>query len=485
MNRPNIVLIVDDQHRGDCLGIAGHPDVKTPYLDSLAAKGVLFNNAYSACPTCIPARAALLTGMAQENHKRVGYEDGVAWQYEHTLAGELTKAGYYTQCVGKMHVSPLRNLLGFHHVELHDGYLHHNRYASTPYYENQKIADDYFYWLKEQKGVSCDVTNTGLECNSWVARPWMYDEALHPTNWAVDRSLDFLRRRDRSKPFFLMTSFVRPHPPFDAPQCYFDMYKNKELRPPYVGEWADQETYKTKGRIYDSAEGIADPELITEAQVGYYACITHIDHQIGRLIQAIIEEEIDDNTIFLFVSDHGELLGDHHMCRKTRPYKGSVQIPFILSGPNHLVPANGKVASQLVELRDVMPTLIDFAGGEIPADVDGKSVRAMAEDTEKAWRTYIHGEHSGGKMGNQYIVTEDAKYIWYTQSGEEQFFDLQQDPYELVNEIANPCYEERIEVLRNILIGELKDRPEGYSDGKALKSGCTERTILNEKPPKA
>lgn len=480
MDRPNIVLIVDDQHRGDCLGIAGHPDVKTPYIDSLATRGILFNNAYTACPSCIPARAALMTGMKQENHKRIGYQDGVPWEYEHTLAGELSKAGYYTQCVGKMHVSPLRNLLGFHHIELHDGYLHHNRYASTPYYENQKIADDYVYWLKEEKGISCDVTDTGLECNSWVARPWMYDEQLHPTNWVVNRSLDFLRRRDRSKPFFLMTSFVRPHPPFDAPSCYFDMYKDKVLREPHMGDWANQEDYKTLGRVFNSSDGIADKELIRQAQIGYYACITHMDHQIGRLIQALIEDEIYDNTIILFVSDHGELLGDHHMCRKSRPYQGSIKIPFILSGDKALIGENGGVCDSLVELRDVMPTLLDFAGKDIPQTVDGKSIRHTKGQSNSSFREYIHGEHTGGRIGNHYIVTSKYKYIWYTQTGETQFFDLETDPNELVNKIASPQYKKKIGYLKDILIHELKDRAEGYIKDGDFVVGCKESSIMLE-----
>ena len=105
------------------MGIAGHPDVKTPFLDTLAARGTLFDRAYSACPSCIAARAALHTGLSQEKHGRVGYQDRVTFRYPHTMAGELAKAGYYTQCVGKMHVHPLRNLMGFHNIELHDGYL--------------------------------------------------------------------------------------------------------------------------------------------------------------------------------------------------------------------------------------------------------------------------------------------------------------------------------------------------------------------------
>ena len=123
-NRPNILLLMADQFRWDCLGIAGHPDVKTPNLDSLAARGLRFSNAVSACPTCIPARAAALTGMSQEKNGRVGYQDGIPWHYAHTLPSEMTAAGYQTRCVGKMHVHPPRANMGYEEVELHDGYLH-------------------------------------------------------------------------------------------------------------------------------------------------------------------------------------------------------------------------------------------------------------------------------------------------------------------------------------------------------------------------
>ena len=106
--KPNLIMIMTDEMRGDCMGYAGHPDVKTPYLDTLAAQGIYYPNAYTACPSCIPARAALYTGLSQKHHGRVGYADGVDWNYPVTMAGELAKAGYYTQCIGKMHVHPLR-----------------------------------------------------------------------------------------------------------------------------------------------------------------------------------------------------------------------------------------------------------------------------------------------------------------------------------------------------------------------------------------
>lgn len=477
MERPNILLIMTDQMRGDCTGFAGHPDVKTPYLDTLASRGISFDHAYSACPSCIAARAALHTGMSQEHHGRVGYQDNIPWRYPHTLAGEIASAGYYTQCVGKMHVHPLRNYLGFHNVELHDGYLHSARYASVPWKESQKHADDYFHWLKQELGYDADVTDTGLECNSWAARPWIYAEKYHPTNWVTDRSIDFLRRKDPDKPFFLMVSYLRPHPPFDAPQHYFDLYRNKSLRAPSVGTWESTELLDKLGRVFDSPTGPADPELIREAQTGYYACITHLDHQIGRLLQALVEYEVYDNTLILFTSDHGEELCDHHRFRKSLPYEGSCRIPLILSCSERLLPGltPGSVCHAVTELRDIMPTLLDFIGYPIPEYADGKSLLPAVASLDYRIRDFLHGEHEYGPYSNHWIVTETDKYIWYSQTGEEQYFRLNANRFELHNEIHNPSCTERIHLLRSRLIKELTGRPEGFTDGSKLitKRPCT------------
>lgn len=478
-SQPNIVLIMTDQLRGDCLGIAGHPDVKTPFLDTLAAKGIRFDKAYSSCPSCIAARAALHTGLGQRTHGRIGYQDNIPWNYSHSLAGELTKAGYYTQCVGKMHVHPLRNLLGFHNIELHDGYLHHYRRPDTPYYESQLIADDYFHWLKTEKGADADVTDTGAECNSWVSRPWIYDEKYHPTNWVTAKSIDFLRRRDTSKPFFLMTSYLRPHPPFDAPACYFDLYQGKSLNSPWIGSWEDTKELDQQGHIFDSATGPIDPELIRQAQVGYYACITHLDHQIGRLIQALVEHQLYENTIFLFTSDHGEELCDHHLFRKSRPYEGSTRIPLIISGNESLLGGKpNQVCHSIIELRDILPTLLDIAQHPIPDEVEGKSLVPLLKNTSGTIREWLHGEHTLGSASNHWIVTELDKFIWYSQTGVEQYFRLDQDPHELKNLIFDPSYKDRIHTLRCHLVKALKNSPEGYSDGKQLFVGKMARTNL-------
>lgn len=452
MAKPNIVLIVADQFRGDCLGFMGHPDVKTPYLDTLASRGAYFPNMYSACPSCIPARAALLTGLSQEHTGRVGYQDGLPWEYEHTLAGELSKEGYYTQCVGKMHVHPPRKLMGFHNIEIHDGYLHYYRREDTPACEHQTFYDDYLYWLKDQKGITRDIDDAGVQCNSWLARPWPYEEKYHPTNWVTERALDFLRKRDREQPFFLNVSYVRPHPPLDAPQCYFDMYRHMNLRKPVRGDWNDETALLARGREFDSLTGTLDEHQTNEALIGYYACITHLDHQIGRLFEALPK-----NTVVMFTSDHGEMLMDHMLFRKSLPYRGSANVPMILYGTDLL----GR-QDRVCELRDVLPTLVDIAGGEKRDFTDGESLLDQGTGRE-----YLHGEHTYGELSNHYIVTRKDKYLWFTKTGREQYFDLEKDMYETHNAINDECCKERTAFLRRCLIESLKDRPEGF-----VKDGC-------------
>ena len=458
--RPNLILLMADQFRGDCLGIAGHPDVKTPYLDALAAEGVRFPNAYSACPTCVPARACLYTGMSQAHAGRVGYEDLVPWNYEHTLAGELARAGYYTQCVGKMHVHPLRNNLGFHDVRLHDGYLHAYRRPDTPACEDQRTADDYYWWLRQELGAAADPTDTGLDCNSWIARPWMYGEKYHPTNWAASECLDFLRRRDRSMPFFLMASFVRPHPPLDPPGYYFDLYDRN-----WTGR-AEEARYS-----YHAQTAPLDPDHIHRLRAGYYGSITHLDHQIGRIVSALVEQGLMDNTVILFVSDHGEMLGDHLFFQKAKPYQGSVRVPLFLSGRRDLVGRG--VRPDLAELRDVMPTLLELAGAPVPDTVDGSSLLGPVD------RPWLHGEHALGRDSMHFIVTRTDKFIWYSQTGEELYFDLERDPRETHNAVRDPDCARRVDQLRGWLVQALSGREEGYTDGARLIPGRPPKTVLD------
>ena len=484
--KPNVLLIMVDQMRADCLSILDHPIVDTPNLDQLAREGTLFENAYAATPSCVPARAAVLTGMSQKSTGRVGYQDKVPWNYEHTMPGEFAKAGYHTQAVGKMHVYPTRNLCGYHNVVLHDGYMHYNRFKfDTMASESFDQTDDYLPWLRERAGSHIDITDIGLDCNSsTVARPWHLAEELHPTNWVTTQSIDFLRRRDPSKPFFLKMSYVRPHPPFDPPQVYYDMYRDFELPESPIGDWADIEDQYKEGLNPVTAKGIVPKRRLHQAKAAYYALITHIDHQIGRFLMAMEEYGVRDDTVILFVSDHGELLGDHHLFRKTLPYEGSAKVPFIISDRGgHLDTKKNTRINEVIELRDIMPTLLDAAGIDIPETVEGESVLPLLRNTTSVWRDYLHGEHEHGEQSYHYITTGQEKYIWYSQTGIEQFFDLENDPDEKENLLESLVYQESIKLRRGQLIRKLVDREEGYTDGEVLIVGRTAKSTLKKVLP--
>ena len=285
--------------------------------------------------------------------------------------------------------------------------------------------------------------------------------------------LDFFRRRDPDQPFFLMASYLKPHPPLDPPEYYLNRYLGKELTPPAIGTWETKEFIERDGRIFDSKTGPEDPELIHEMRAAYYALITHLDHQIGRIIMALIEHKLYDNTLIVFSSDHGEELGDHYMFRKSRPYEGSCHIPMVISNLE-AIGIEGKAGlriDSITELRDIMPTLLDAAGCRDDEHYDGKSLLDVIKNPAISMRDYLHGEHSYGPFSNHWIVTSNDKYIWLTETGEEQYFNLENDPHELTNLIASPTHQKRIAELRECLIKELEGRAEGFTDGKRLIPG--------------
>ncbi|SEI56493.1 Arylsulfatase A [Alkalibacterium gilvum] len=462
-DKPNIILMMVDQLRFDSIAANGHPIVSSPNLDMMAAQGYNFKNAFTAVPSCIPSRAALMTGLSQKNHGRVGYEDGVDWAYDRTLAGTFSSLGYQTECIGKMHVYPERNRLGFDHVMLHDGYLHEARKYRKPYRSQFENVDDYLMWFKRKKGVDADLMDIGLHCNSWVARPWMYEEELHPTNWIVSESIDFLKRRDPTVPFFLNMSFARPHSPLDPPEYYYNMYKDISEDAPEVntGDWIFEEK---EAPLFSTTalKGNYSKQDMDRMRRGYYGSITHIDHQIGRFLIALEEHDLNKNTVILFLSDHGDQLGEHHLFRKSYPYQGSTHIPFILYDPADLLEGKVGTIDELVELKDVFPTLVDIAADEKVDGVDGISLKENLKRHHTVTRDYIHGEHSFKKDSNQFILTKEWKYIWYPVRGTEQLFHLSLDPKEEIDESNNPKHNEIKRQLKNHLIDELRDREESF-----------------------
>jgi arylsulfatase len=474
-DRPNVILICVEQWRGDCLGIAGHPVVHTPYLDQMALGGARFRRAYTAVPSCIASRAALYTGLSQRTHGRVGYQDGVPWDYPVTLAGEFTRHGYQTQAIGKMHVYPERSQTGFQNVILHDGPLHfswrHNRCL--------EIVDDYLPWLRQQLGPDANDFEHGMNCNSTVARPWDKPEHVHPTNFVITQAIDFLRRRDPRKPFFLYLSFHRPHPPYDPPAWAFEQYLDAPMPDVPVGDWVEIFDEYARPSHPSTMVGEIPPHLLRRARAGYYGHMTHIDHQINRFLETLDSFEPDKETYLCFVADHGELIGDHHLFRKYFPYEGSARVPLILKGPQSSGIRRGGACDQVVELRDVMPTLLDCAGLEIPDGVEGRSLLPLARGETPVWRDHIHGEHAILGQSPHWITDGHEKYVWLSGTGHEQLFDLDEDPQELHDLARDPSAADRVARWRQVLIEELTGREEGFTDGERLIPGRPVRPCLS------
>lgn len=474
--KKNIVYIIADQLRYDFININGNEYIDTPNLNMMASEGYNFTNTYTAVSSCISARAAIHTGLSQESHKRVGYEDGVKWDYENMLAEVFSKNGYHTQCVGKMHVYPTRSLCGFNNIILHDGYLHHSRKTSGIYGENFEQTDDYLYWLKNEFGMEADLIDSGISCNSWDARAFSLPEYAHPTNWVTSQAIDFLRRRDPEKPFFLNISYVAPHSPLTPPSYYYDKYKDKEVLPIIHSDW---DFYNDKNYNINAIYGDIGEEKIKNARRAYSGLVEQIDHQVGRFLMKLGEYNLLEDTIIVFGSDHGDMIGDHNFLRKSVPYQGSIHIPLIVYDPGKNLGEN-EVSNldEIVELRDIMPSLLDFCDLEIPESVEGKSVKDLIKGTKESQRDYLHGEHAYGDLSNHYILDKNYKYIWYSQSGREQLFDMKNDPKELNDLMEDSTKDGLIKDYRNKLIKELKNRPEGYvKDGKLIV-GCEIKNTL-------
>ena len=469
MQQPNIIMIMTDQMRGDAMSCAGHPDIETPNIDFLASRGTRFSRAYSAVPSCLPARATLWSGQSQWHTGVLGMGAGqgqIPNDFPHTLPGELAHAGYQTHLVGKGHFHPQRTSMGFESAELDES----GRMWDQP------EEDDYRQWFAGQTDAHVSPDDHGVFWNSWHARPWHLDEDLHPTAWTMWRSIEFLRARDRNRPFFLNISFARPHSPYVPPAVYFDRYERKPLSEPVVGGWASRHDDAFEAADPNAWRGVMPGEQVHRARAGYFGEISFIDQQIGRLTNYLARHDAEAyaNTWFVFLSDHGDMLGDHNLWRKTYAYDGSARIPFIVTPP---IPSARRgervsIAGAVVELRDVMPTVLEIAGIDAPATVDGASVLPLTKSESAAdvrWRDYLHGEHCTCYSSEQemhYLTDGRQKYIWFPRLDEEQLFDLVADPGERVDLTDHPTHQADLRRWRERLVAELDGRDCGWvSDG--------------------
>ena len=460
--KPDILLIMPDQFRGDCLSILGHPCVRTPTLDELARQGALFRRAYTTCPSCIPARHSLLTGLYPASSGVVGFAGRPI--SVPTLPKLLADAGYSTALVG-------RNM---HQVPKEEPYGYQRQILASTY-----VAGDQYDLLLQRAtgrtgGIRDLVETLGLSNNGWAAKPWPLNDELHPTAWIVEQARKVLNEAGEEKPLFLTASFFAPHPPLFPPKRLFDYYLQQRLPPVAHGEWVDWKALSTKGDG-PGHRVLLEGDTLRAAQAGYFGLIEHLDQQILPLITEFKKRSQKANRpwLILFTADHGEMLGDHGFFRKCEPYEGSANIPFLVTGSPNLGFRAGTRFQKPVCLEDIMPTLLELAGAKCPR-VDGVSLAQALRGEQGPARDQLHFEHAvcySKEQAFHALTDGHSKYIWRPESRAEQLFDLDHDPQETHDLSKADAHRKLLEQWHARMVKQLSGRPEGFSDGMRLIPG--------------
>ncbi len=423
--QPNILIIQADQHRADCIGAYGNADIKTPHIDALAAAGVRYDNSFCPYPVCTPSRYSFLSGLYVRQHlggsNHCTLPTGLP-----TFAKVLRAAGYKTKAVGKMHLTPTYADIGF------DELLLAEQNGAGRY------DDDYHRWLRaEGQGHFVDLVDQEREYRQRAPDEyWEHvgalvsdlDEKYHSTTWIAERALEEVQSWDGGG-YLLMTSFIKPHHPFDPPASWADRYDPAALAllPGYTPEPPPQDLAFSKG--YFPGDEMTEAK-IRRAMAYYYATISQIDHHVGRLVALLKEKDLYDDTLILYNSDHGDYMGYHHLLLKgNHMYEPLIKVPLIVKYPGQA--QAGSVCDALVNSVDCAPTLIKQAGCQVPATMCGIDLASAPE------REFIFAE-SG--RGHSYMVrSQTHKLLWCRDEHHSQFFALKTDPHELHNRYADPA----------------------------------------------
>ena len=409
--RPNILLVTADQWRADCVGASGHPIVRTPAIDRLAADGVWFAAHYASSAPCGPSRASLLTGLYPHNHRAI--LNGTPLDARHTnIALETRKAGYRPVLFGYTDSTPDPRELAPDDPALrsYEGVLRGFDVGAL-------LVHDSRPWLSHLEELGYDVPGPGYAIyrpdpafelppgRSGTFAPAVFDPAHSETAWLTDQVLDHLRHRDDA-PFFLHVSFLRPHPPFIAPRGYHDMYHPDAVPAPRragdPAQEAAQHPYLAhalatvdQSMFFAGGRGPAcdmDDAALRQLRATYYGLISEVDTHIGRLLDELRARGLYDDTLIVLTSDHGEQLGDHHLLGKLGYFDESFHIPLIVK-PAGAFGGRGGATSQFTEAVDIMPTVLEAAGLSSPDQCDGRSLLPFLHgETPSGWRDAAHWE---------------------------------------------------------------------------------------------
>ncbi len=439
--QPNILILMTDQQRADCLGCAGHPQLRTPNMDRLAAEGVRFSHACTDSPLCMPARNSFITGQRVHRHGVWGNGGELPAGYESFFL-RLQQAGYYTAHIGKSHYYPHGDVhmrerepwmrrRGFDHVDEIGGPL------ATCWNTESRMTDR---WRK--KGLY-EIYKQDYEKRFEHGRhkavwPSPLPVEEHADSYVGRRAVEFMTGYDAEQPFCAFVGFGGPHEPWDAPGDYATMYDPTGTPahiPPQAAEpgpWVPEHAarWQTVGRRDDLTE-----DLIRRFRANYYGKISLIDHWFGRIFEACERRGFMEDLVVIFWSDHGDMLGDHGRVYKTRFYESAVRVPFIVRAPRIV---SGSVSPALTQTVDIMPTVLEAAGVPLPEDGDGLSLWPVLRDPDADFRDAALSEVRSADSNNAMIRTERWKLAAHQDGTPYMLHNLQEDPHELSNMIGHP-----------------------------------------------
>ncbi len=413
--RPNILLITTDQQRFDTIAASGYPHMITPNLDRLVHEGCNCVNAYSPNPVCLPARHNIITGLSARWHTFDDnyFDDSHQIPYDlPTFAQCLSDQGYDTIAIGKMHFQPYRRHNGFHRLYLMD---------EIPRYRED---DDYAIYLKEHGYPHLQSVHGVRHLLYMQPQQSLVKEEDHGSSWVATEAIRYLETKSINKPFLLWAGFIAPHPPFDVPESYADCYKGRTIPEPYQSKTPISTLAEENKNIAD----YPNHETLMRARELYYSAITFVDKNVGRILAKLEEMGELDNTLVVFTSDHGEMLGDMGTYQKFLPYDGSSKIPMILRWPERIQP--GTIMEDFVDLNDLFPTFLDAAGIPYPGKITLPGASLFSNEKDRSVQ-YIEHQHGARRWCS--LRNKQYKYNYYYGGGKEELFDMIQDPHETEN----------------------------------------------------
>ncbi|MCY3766063.1 MAG: sulfatase-like hydrolase/transferase [Gemmatimonadetes bacterium] len=439
MNPSNLLFILSDQHTRDITGCYGHPVVRTPNIDSLARRGTRFSGAYTNCPICVPARASLATG--RYVHQTGNWDNAFAYDGSVSSWGHLLREqGFQVASIGKLHFRAAEDDNGFSqeidplHVVDGVGDILSCIRGNPPFRDKRSAI------LSAGPGDSTylqyDVSNADRAC-AWLAE-----------------------HRDDEKPWVLFLSFVCPHPPYIAPPELFESYPHESLPLPaqwHSNDWPDHPAIRRFRRFFHYDRGFSESEL-RNVTAAYYGACTHLDRQVGRVLNALTDNNLFDTTRVLYTSDHGESLGARGLFGKFTMYEEAASVPLILAGPD--VP-QGRAAHTPVSLVDCFPTVLECAGATREGTrLPGGSLWQIARNADEN-RTVFSEYHAVGSCNAAYMLRDRTwKYIYYVDEPP-QLFNLENDPTETTDLSGFPDHQSTLASferrLRDILDPEATD----------------------------